>query len=203
MSLLEAARNSEFKRLVNGDLSVENAVIIWTNFEGRATKFNPNGGKRTFALVLTEEVAAMLREEGWNVKTRDGRDEGDDPLYFTEIVVNMESQFPPKVVLYTEFRGKKSANKLNERSIKQLDTIEIENVDVVVHPYEHGFSSVATIKGYARAVYVTQGQDSYFGGKYADYEEVPEGRGQLQLGDSGGEFADYQDVTDDDIPFDL
>ena len=42
MSLLEAARNSEFKRLVNGDLSVENAVIIWTNFEGRATKFNPN-----------------------------------------------------------------------------------------------------------------------------------------------------------------
>ena len=77
----------------------EDAVIIWTNFEGRATKFNPNGGKRTFALVLTEEVAAMLREEGWNVKTRDGRDEGDDPLYFTEIVVNMESQFPPKVVL--------------------------------------------------------------------------------------------------------
>ena len=79
MSLLEAARNSEFKRLVNGDLSVENAVIIWTNFEGRATKFNPNGGKRTFALVLTEEVAEMLREEGWNVKTREGRDEGDDP----------------------------------------------------------------------------------------------------------------------------
>ena len=38
MSLLEAARNSEFKRLVNVDLSVENAVIIWPNFEGRATK---------------------------------------------------------------------------------------------------------------------------------------------------------------------
>ena len=204
MSLLEAARNSEFKRLVNGDLSVENAVIIWTNFEGRATKFNPNGGKRTFALVLTEEVAAMLREEGWNVKTRDGRDEGDDPLYFTEIVVNLNSTFPPKIVLYTEFRGRKSAHKLTEeRTIKQLDTIDIANVDVVIHPYEHGFSSVATIKGYARAIYVTQGQDSYFGGKYADYEEVPEGRGQLQLGDSSGQFSDYEEVTDDDIPFDL
>ena len=103
----------------------------------------------------------------------------------------MVSQFPPKVVLYTEFRGKKSANKLNERSIKQLDTIEIENVDVVVHPYEHGFSSVATIKGYARAIYVTQGQDSYFGGKYADYEEV--NREEAGYGES---------VEDDDtIPF--
>ena len=61
-----------------------------------------------------------------------------------------------------------------------------------MHPYEHGFSSVATIKGYARAVYVTQGQDSYFGGKYADYEEVPEGR---------GEFADHQEDSEDDIPF--
>jgi len=187
MSLLEAARNSEFKRLVNGDLSVENAVIIWTNFAGKPTKFNPQGGKRTFALVLTEEVAERLRNEGWNIKMREGREEGEDPLYFTEIVVNMESTYPPKVVLYTEFRGKKSANKLTERTVGQLDTIDIANVDLVVHPYEHGFSSVATVKGYARALYVTQGQDSYFGGKYSEYEEVP----------LGG------DVTDDDIPFDL
>ena len=65
MSLLEAARNSEFKRLVNGDLSVENAVIIWTNFEGRATKFNPNGGKRT------SRQATWLKEEGMKAGVSD------------------------------------------------------------------------------------------------------------------------------------
>jgi len=202
MSLLQAARNSEFKRLINGDLSVENAVIIWTNFAGGPTKYVPNGGKRTFALVLPEDMAAKLKEEGWNVKSRPGRDDEEDILYFTEIVVNMESNYPPKIILYTEFRGKKSAHQLTARSVKQLDTIEIANVDLVIHPYEHDRSpGIATIKGYAKAVYVTQGEDAYFGSKYADYEMISEGQGQLQLTETVT-FADYEDVDDgDDVPF--
>ena len=170
MSLLESARNSEFKKLINGDLSIEGAIIIWTNFEGRPTKFNPAGGKRTFVLVLTDTVAEELRNEGWNIKTREPREEGEDPLFFTEIVINMDSKFPPKVVLYSEFNGKKSANKLTSETIRQLDSINIANVDVIIHPYEHNFSSVANVKGYANALYITQAPDSNFGGKYAEYE---------------------------------
>lgn len=189
MSYLEEARNSEFKELVNGDLSVENAVIIWTNFEGRPTKFKPAGGQRTFVLVLSEKVADQLKEAGWNVKYREGREEGDDPLYYTEIVVNMESQFPPKVVLLTEFRGRKSANRLTASAVGQLDSLEIANVDLIIHPYEHDFSDVASIKGYAKAIYVTQGQDSYFGDKYEDYEPV-------------NNFEELEPVDqDDEVPF--
>lgn len=171
MSLLERARNSKFERLENGDLSVENAVIIWSNFEGRPTTFNPAGGKRTFTLVLSEEWADILRAEGWNVKYREPKEEGDDPLIFTEIVVNMASKYPPRVAVYSQFRGRKNVAYLDERNIKQLDEIDIQSIDVVIHPYEHGRSASSRIKGYARVICAVQAQDSYFGGKYADWEE--------------------------------
>lgn len=172
MSLMEKARNSVFKRMVNGDLSVENAVIIskWSNFAGRPTDLNPNGGKRTFDLVLTEDIADELKAEGWNIKYREPKEEGDDPLIFTEIVVNMESKYPPKVVLYSEVRGKKRSNRLYGDDVKELDTIDMENMDVIVHPYEHGRGQYK-VKGYANAIYVVQAsQASYFDDKYADWD---------------------------------
>lgn len=195
MSYLQEAQESVFKKLMNGDLSVENAVIIWTNFEGKPTKFKPAGGQRTFVLVLTESAAEDLKSEGWNVKTREGREEGDDPLYFTEIVVNMDSKFPPKVMLLTEFRGRKTANRLTANAVKQLDYIDIDNVDLIIHPYEHGMSAVASVKGYAKVVYITQGKDEYFGDKYDEYEEEI-------IGDpSSGDHQFSDNVDDDEIPF--
>ena len=196
MSLLDQAQLSGFKKLVNGDLSVENAVIIWTNFAGKPTKFVQNGGKRTFALVLTETVADELKNEGWNVKKREGREEGDDPLYFTEIAVNLEGRFPPKIMLLTEFHGVKSGNALNEHSIGQLDVIDIETVDMIIHPYEHNFSSVSKIKGYLKAIYITQAKDENFGGKYSDYET-------LKVNEEGSITEELYSATpeDDDVPF--
>lgn len=169
MSLLEKARRSKFETLKNGDLAVENAVIIWTNFAGAPTKFNPAGGKRTFTLVLSEDIADALKAEGWNVKFREAKDPDDDPLIYTEIVVNMESAYPPTVALYSELRGRKSARPLDAETVGLLDSIEIDNVDLIIHPYNHGRPGPSSVKGYAKAIHVVQAQDGYFGGKYADW----------------------------------
>ena len=170
MSLLSRARESKFERMSNGDLSVENAVIVYQNFSGSPTKFNPVGGKRTFGLVLDEEMAYILKSEGWNIKYREPREEGDDPLIFTEIVVNMESKYPPKVAVYSRFGNKRSVNNLDAETINQLDEIDIESIDLIIHPYEHGRSTTTTVKGYAKVIRVIQAPDAYFGGKYADWE---------------------------------
>lgn len=171
MSLLSRAEESNFTRLVNGDLKVENAVIFKTNFEGRPTDFVPKGGKRTFLLVLTKDMADVLSEEGWNVKYRSPKVEGDDPLMFTEIIVNMESNWPPKVCLYSGFNGRKSANNLNEETITCLDKINIASVDLIIHPRRRkpDGSSPYTVKGYANDIRVVQAPDSNFGDKYAEY----------------------------------
>lgn len=174
MTLLERARESKVTRLVNGDLSIEGAVIIWRNFAGAPTKVNPAGGKRTFALVLDEGLAEELTNEGWNVKYREPKVDGDDALITTEIVANMESKYPPKVVLISEFRGRMRQNELDGDTIGHLDDIRLENVDLVIHPYEHG-RGVYKVKGYLKAIFVTQAQsDAYFGGKYSNIDYEPE-----------------------------
>ena len=169
-SLTERAKDTEFSRLVNGDLSAENAVICWTNFSGGPTKYNPAGGKRTFNLVLTEEIAEELRMEGWNIRYIEPREEGDDPLIITEIVVNMNSEYPPRIRLFSQFGGKKSANYLDADGVGELDKIKYDNVSLIIHPYEHNRSAEHRVKGYLKTMFAVKTPDDDFGGRYAEYE---------------------------------
>lgn len=170
MNISNKVKDSIFEVLPNGDIKVENAVILWPNFSGKPTEMNSAGGKRTFCLMLNEELADRLREEGWNIKDRPPRDPDDYPFIFTEIVVNMDSRFPPEVWLRTEFRGRPSMIQLNEETIGQLDDIQIVGADLVIHPYVHGRGAYKC-KGYARYVNVKQAVTNYFGDKYSDYED--------------------------------
>ena len=65
-------------------------------------------------------------------------------------------------------------NKLDSDTVAQLDELEIDNFDIVIHPYEHGRSGPYKIKGYANTIYATQAPNLDFGGKYEGYgEELP------------------------------
>lgn len=158
---------SVYTILKDGSLSVEGARILWTNFAGRPTKYNQAGGKRTFNLVLDRDTADTLSADGWNVREIEPKNEGDEPTYVTEVTV-MFGQFPPKVYLVDSVTNR--MHQLNEETIGQLDNIDIENVDVMVRPYNHGVQNArgTTIKGYVKSLYVTQ-DNSDFNGKYAGY----------------------------------
>lgn len=176
---VSAAHRSEFIFLDNGDIAVKRASLMWTNFEGAPTRYNPSGGRRTFNLVLTPDVATTLADRGWNVKYREPRDEGDEPLIFTEVIVNLESTRPPMIHICTEFGGKKNRMLADEDTVNTLDRKRYSSIDVVVHPYEHGrdVSSGTTIKGYLRSMNMVVENDDYFASDYADYveddEEIP------------------------------
>lgn len=178
MSLLTQAQKSEFIFRENGNLEVRDAVIVWKNFEGRENKFGSR--KKTFNLVLDEEMGDKLREEGWNIKFREGREPGDDPLITTEIIVNMDhddERYNPTVKLYSSFGGRRSCRALDKCTVADLDQLELERVDLVIHPYEHGrMNSVgATVKGYLNELNAVQAQDRSFGGFYANYmDETPD-----------------------------
>ena len=167
----EIAKEATYTRLANGDWAIEGASIIWKNFSGKPTDVNPAGGKRTFSLVLTKDVADALVEEGWRVKCRAPQDEGDDELLYTEIVVNMESQYPPKLHMLTRYGDRERLLELNSENISELDRNVLYDVDLVVHPYAHGRTNSAgtTIKGYLKTLYATQESPMDFGGKYARF----------------------------------
>lgn len=169
--------------LKDGSLSVEGARIIRRNFSGKPTNVNPAGGKRTFSLVVDEETANRLVEEGWNVGFFDTEDER---IYCTDVVVKF-GDYPPKVFIVDEARNRMIP--IDEEQISQFDQMEIRNIDLVVRPYRHGISNSkgSTIKGYLKSLFVTQ-DTSDFDGKYSGYS--------VDYSDSSHEMD-----VDEELPF--
>lgn len=185
--------NSKFELLINGNLNVEQAGMIYKNFSGKPTKVNPAGGKRTFSLVLTKEYAERLDAQGWNIKVKEIRDqlqdgemtrtvswgdyinnyqtEFDHALIYTEIVVNENSEYPPRIYKVSEFNGEKTMALVPPEQWFRMDESELMNVDIVIHPYTHGRSiaNPDAKKGYLKSMYAMAVPVNDFGGKYAGY----------------------------------
>jgi hypothetical protein len=168
VNVAQKANETVITRMVDGNLRVENAAVIFRNFSGAPTNFNPQGGKRTFSLCLPKEWADILRADGWNVKERQ-IDDGET-IYHTEIVVNENSQYPPHLYLLSEFMGKKTLTLLQPEQYKKLDQDMIVNMDLEIHPFEHGRGVAGSKKGYLKNLWATLQSVNDFGGKYAGYE---------------------------------
>lgn len=192
-TIKHANTESKFELLINGNLNVENAAMIYKNFSGKPTLVNPAGGKRTFSLALNKEFAERLSDLGWNVKVKEVRDqleegektrtvswedyianyatEFDHALIYTEIVVNENSEYPPKIYKVSEFNGEKTMAMVPPEQWYRMDESELVSVDISIHPYTHGRSlaNPNAKKGYLKSMYAQAVPMNEFGGKYAEY----------------------------------
>lgn len=157
---------------VSKDLVLEGVRLIYRNFEGRKDKFNKEGD-RNFGVVIPQEEADKLVEEGWLVKCRPPREEGDPVLCFLQVSLRFDF-FPPRIYMVTS-RGKTA---MDEETCKLLDEADIENVDIVIRPYNWSVDGEVGTKAYLKSIWVTV-QETELDLKYAD---VP---------DAGGSRADY------------
>lgn len=150
---------------------MENARLIFRNFEGREEKYNRKGD-RNFGLIIEDpEVAQQLAEDGWNIKkltpkNNDDYDDTPEVIYWISVTVRFDN-VPPKVMLVT--RRKKI--RLNEDSINTVDYANIAKVDLTVTPYDWEVNGKSGTKAYLQTMYVTINEDE-FADKYADLEEV-------------------------------
>ena len=164
---IEKVRQSSFNFLDNGrTIEVLNAVIFWTNFRGEANKFGNSA--RTFNLAVNEEVAGMLSNNGWKVRDVLGSD-GESVLYFVNVKVNMSSQYPPRITLYSEFRGNRNPpQQLTLETVGELDRIDIRTADCLINAYSSK-TFPDKVTGYLRKLNVIQEVETEFGGKYDDW----------------------------------
>lgn len=138
-------------------LEIENAQIIWKNFAGEPDKFHTKGGYRNFNVILDDpEQAQQMADDGWNVKIRAPREDGERPLNTLEVCVNFEN-YPPKVVMLT------SRNKveLDEESVGCLDTADILFSDLIISPYHYEVNGKQGIKAYLKTAYITIEEDRF------------------------------------------
>lgn len=146
----------------NKNLEIENAKFIFkTNFSGEQTQFNP-AGKRNFCVVIDPELVDDLIADGWNVRHTKPRDPEEEPTAYMQVAVSYD-HIPPKIVLVSG----KSQTVMTEETIGSLDWAEIENVDMVIRPYNWEAQGRTGVKGYVKLMYVTIADDP-FASKYYD-----------------------------------
>lgn len=143
-------------------LEIEDARIIYRNFEGVASKFNREGDRNFAVIVPNDEIKDILVEAGWNVKIKPPRDEDDDPFMFLPIKIKFNDR-GPNAYLVT---GKRM-NKLDEESISCLDNIDILSVDLDVRPYDWEVNGKTGRTAYLQSIKVVQDVDRFA----AAYEE--------------------------------
>ena len=156
------------------NIKIENARIVFRNLSGKPDKFNPQGGKRSFSVVIEDpKFANELKKEGWNIKQfNPSPDSDEEPAHFISVKVSYNN-IPPHIYLCTS----KNKTLLNEDTVGQLDYAEISNVDIVITPYQYEMSGRSGISAYVKTMYVTVVEDE-FASKY-----------------------EYDDLHDEEIPF--
>ena len=150
--------------MVNQNLTIENARILFRNFSGEASKYNRKGD-RNFCVLIDPETASMLKNDGWTIRYLKPRDEDDIPQPYMQVKVSFDN-IPPQVILVT----RKNKKALNEDNVEMLDWAELERVDLIIRPYNWSVDGKSGVKGYLKTGYFTIVEDDFA----ARYEDLPE-----------------------------
>jgi hypothetical protein len=162
-------------------IELEDVRLIWCNFAGEAKQYNREGD-RNFHIVLDEHQAERLAEAGWNIKTKDPREEGDLPFRTLKVKVSYNGRTKPRTVLISS-RGR---NTLDEDTIELFDFADFTTVDVIIRPYDWDVNGKRGRTAYLVAVYGTM-YESRIDMKYAKYDEV---RGKPDIHKEADEFGE-------------
>ena len=142
-------------------LEIEDARIIYRNFEGVASKFNREGDRNFAVIVPNDEIKDILVEAGWNVKIKPPRDEEDTPFMFIPVKVKFNNRGPAAYL-----RSGETVTRLNEETIGMLDEIDIQSVSMDLRPYDWDVNGKTGRTAYLQAINVIQNIDR-FGDMYA------------------------------------
>lgn len=150
--------------MIKDNIAIENARLQFRNFSGKEGRFNP-AGRRNFCVLLDDDIARKLESDGWNVRWLEPRDPLDEKQAYIQVTVKY-GNIPPKIVMITS----SSKTVLNEDSIDILDWAEIQEVDLIIRPYNWEVNGKEGVKAYVKSMYVTLAEDEF----EAKYRNVPD-----------------------------
>jgi hypothetical protein len=116
-------------------------------------------------VFLDPKIAEDLVADGWNVRYLEPRDPDDEKQAYLQVAVNF-SNVPPKIIVITS----KNKTTLEETTVNMLDWAEIENVDLIIRPYNWDVNGKSGVKAYIKSMYVTLVEDEF----EKKYRDVPD-----------------------------
>ena len=137
-------------------VEINDCKIIYRNFRGEGSKFNREGDRNFAVLIPDPEQADALIAEGWNVKIKPPREEGDDPFMFLPVKIKFNDR-GPKIYLKTG----DTQVRLTEESVDCIDSIDILSVDLDIRPYDWNVNGKTGRTAYLQAIKITQEVDRF------------------------------------------
>ena len=133
--------------MVNQNLTIEDATILFRNFAGEEGKYNSKGN-RNFCVLIDPDMAPKLIDDGWTIRFFKPRDEDEIPQPYMQVKVSFGS-YPPQIVMISD--GEKKL--LSEDDINILDWAELERVDLIIRPYNWEVNGKRGVKAYLKTGY--------------------------------------------------
>jgi len=159
--------NITFKR--NGILEINDARIIYRNFEGRGDKYNREGDRNFALLIQDEDIKDQLINDAnqygvsWNVKIKPPREDGDMPFMYLPVKVKFTDRGPNCYL-----QSGSNMTRLTEETVSCLDDIEIQSVDLDIRPYDDVVNGKPFRAAYLHAIKVTQNIDRFAAAHYGN-----------------------------------
>lgn len=153
-----------------GILQIDDARIVYRNFSGVGSKFNRDGDRNFSVVIDSQEIANRLAEDGWNIKVKPPREEGEEPFITLPVKIKFSDR-GPKVYLKTG----EILNELDEESIGCLDNVDIIGVDMDIRPYDWEVNGKMGRTAYLHAICVSQEIDRFADkDRYSDIGHNPQ-----------------------------
>lgn len=167
-----------------GNVTIENARLKFRNFAGDPGPYN-EAGDRSFAVVLPPAVAEQMQRDGWNVKSRPPREEGDQEEYHVSVKVSYAKR-PPNIVIVTmvwnpqtkDFEPRRTS--LPEDLVDLVDSLDIAKADLILNPYRWNMRGNTGVKAYLKSLFITVQQDE-LEMKYMSIPELGPSANPLQI----------------------
>ena len=139
-----------------GILQIDDCRIVYKNFSGVGTKFNREGDRNFAVRIEDQDLADALTEQGWNVKAKPPREEGDDPFMYLPVKVKFNDR-GPNVYL----KSGENLRVLTEETVGMLDDVDILSVDLDIRPYDWEVQGKTGRTAYLQTIRVTQRIDRF------------------------------------------
>lgn len=146
---------------------IENAQIIFRNFEGKEGQYNRSGDRNFAVIIPDEKTAQKMLKDNWNVRYLKAREEGEEDTPYIQVAVSYKNR-PPRIVMMTS----KARTNITEDNVEVLDWADIKSSDLICRAYEWDVNGKTGVKAYLQSLFVTIEED-YLEQKYAsnDAEE--------------------------------
>lgn len=150
---------------VLGNVTIENAQLIFRNFAGEQTTYNAKGKRNFCVFIDDQETVNEMIADGWNMKFTKPRSEDEEPRAYLQVSVGFDN-YPPTIVAITN----KAKKLIKEDKVADLDWLEIEEASLVIRPYTWEVNGKTGVKAYLKAMKVKIYEDEIF----KDIADLPE-----------------------------